>query len=123
MSRDEFIEEFLMALERGGLGEPQVRVELSTPSGDAVSFDLIRLDPSLRGQGIARRVLRLLLRMSDESAMPLQVIPHCMEVGGLADKTLEEWYQRNDFMLAPTRDTPRLMRRTPRPPSESAPTA
>jgi hypothetical protein len=123
MSRDEFIDEFLMTLEREGLREPKVRVELSTPSGDAVSFDLIRLDPSVRGQGVGRRVLKLLLRLSDESAIPLEVIPRCVEHEGLGDKALEDWYLRNDFVLATTRETPRLMRRAPRPLSACPSTA
>jgi GNAT superfamily N-acetyltransferase len=115
MSRDEFIEEFHATLERDGLCEPKVRVDLSTPVGPDVAFDLILLEPSARGRGIASRVLKLLVHMSDKSRVPLQVIPRCMEDGGLGDEVLEAWYQRNGFVLAPTADTPRLMRRAPQP--------
>ncbi len=114
MTRDEFIEEFKMRLaERAGLCEPQVRVELSTPSGDAVSLDLIRVDPSARRHGIARKVLKALLSLSDETGIPLQVIPRCVEEGGLSDEALEAWSGKNDFVPTPTPETPRLMRRTP----------
>jgi GNAT superfamily N-acetyltransferase len=114
MSPDEFIEEFQARLERAGLCDPDVRVELS-PVGPDMSFDYVRVDPGLRGRGLARRVLELLLRLSDETGMPLQVIPTCIGVdGGLSNEQLEVWYLKHGFVPAGTPQTPRLMRRAPR---------
>jgi GNAT superfamily N-acetyltransferase len=116
MSPDEFIEEFHARLERGGLREPEVHVDLSTPGGPDVAFDLIKLAPSVRGRRVASRVLQLLVQLSDESGVPLQVIPRRVgHDGGPEDDALEAWYRRNGFVHAPTPDTPRLMRRARRP--------
>jgi hypothetical protein len=65
---------------------------------------------------VASRVLQLLVQLSDESGVPLQVIPRRVgHDGGPEDDALEAWYRRNGFVHAPTPDTPRLMRRAPRP--------
>jgi hypothetical protein len=112
MSPDEFIEVFGERLQAAGLSESMVTVDLSA-GRSSVSFDLIRVKPSARGNGMAGHVLRLLTRLSDESRVPITVIPRSLEDGALSDQALAAWYLRHGFVHAPTQDTPRLMRREP----------
>jgi hypothetical protein len=113
MSPDEFIEIFGERLVAAGLPESVVTVELSA-GRSSVSFDLIRVEASERGNGVAGRVLLLLTQLSDEAAVPLTVIPRSLEDDGLSDAALDAWYLRHGFVRTPTQNTPRLLRREPR---------
>ena len=110
MSPDEFIEVFEGRLLAEGLVEPAVTVDLS-PGRSAVSLDRIHVTPDMRKYGTAARVLLLITQLSDESGVHIEVIPRSLEDGSMGDEALAAWYQRNDFQCAPTKDTPRLMRR------------
>jgi hypothetical protein len=125
MTPDEFIEEFEARMRCAGLRAPEVQAADLSPAGpDEVAFDLIKVALSVRRQGIAKRVLKLLLCLSDETGMPLQVIPcRVGDDGGLSDEALKAWYLENGFVCAPTPDIPRLMRRTPQSPTASASSA
>jgi hypothetical protein len=116
MTPGEFIDEFEARMRCVGLRAPEVEAADLSPAGpDVVAFDLIKVAPSARKQGIATRVLKLLLCLSDETGMPLQVIPcRVGDDGGPSDEELKAWYLENRFVCAPTPDIPRLMRRTPR---------
>jgi hypothetical protein len=113
VSPDEFIENFEERLVAAGLSKSVVTVDLSA-GRSSVSFDLIRVEATERGKGLAGRVVLLLTQVSDEGAMPITVIPRSLEDGGLGDAALDAWYLRHGFVRAPTQDTPRLMRREPR---------
>jgi hypothetical protein len=113
MSSDEFIEVFEDGRLAASLAEPIVIVDLSA-GRRAVSLDLIRVTPNKRGMGTATRVLRLITQLSDESGVPIEVIPRSLEDGAMDDQDLAVWYQRHGFQFAPTADTPRLMRRAPK---------
>jgi GNAT superfamily N-acetyltransferase len=112
MTPDEFIEEFQTRCEHAGLREPVVHIDLSAAGAD-MAFGYILVDPSMRRQRIADRALGLLVQLSDEVGIPLQIIPRRIEVGeGPSDERLEAWYRRHGFMRVGTMD--RLMRRVPR---------
>jgi GNAT superfamily N-acetyltransferase len=115
MTPDEFIDEFQTLLAGASLDRPGAKVELS-PAVEAVSFDLLCVEPAARGAKIARHVLELLLRLSDATGMTILVIPACVYPGdgALTDDQLERWYRDHGFKHAGTPDTPRLMRRVPK---------
>jgi hypothetical protein len=113
MSPDEFIEVFGYRLLAAGIAEPTVTVDLS-PGRGAVSLDRIHVVPNKRGSGTATKILRHITQLSDESRVPIEVIPRSLEEGGMSDEALAAWYQRHGFMFAPTEDTPGLMRREPK---------
>jgi hypothetical protein len=112
LSLDAFIEEAGTRLQREGLSE-KVRVDLSAPRSGTVSLDYLEvIDPISRRQGLGTRALLLLLQISDESGIALIVIPRSLN-GSMDDDALAAWYGHHGFKLAPTLETPRLMRRDP----------
>lgn len=112
MSPDEFIEEFGLLQQSEGPSPKTAEIILS-PGRDVVSVDKIRVDPDHRGQGLASRALRLITRLSDQTGLPLEVIPRALEDGPISDSALRYWYERHGFASMPGADPPRLMRREP----------
>jgi hypothetical protein len=114
LSADGFIEEWETRF--GGTDLiTRVDVRLSPAGVGVVALDYVEvIATDAKGTGLASRVLRLLLELSDESGIALEVIPHSFG-GPLDDAELAAWYGRHGFLSAPTTDTPRLMRRNPRP--------
>ncbi len=71
-----------------------------------IAIDLLKvLNPSDLHKGIAGGVLRLLMKLADDSGYALEVIPHSFD-GSMSDQQLAAWYGRKGFRVA-------LMRREP----------
>jgi GNAT superfamily N-acetyltransferase len=80
-----------------------------------VSLDQIAVDPRLRGKGLARRALALLIEWSDVSKVALEPIPYKLPGHTrMPDEHLASWYKRKGFVESPTHDLPRRMVRAPR---------
>lgn len=111
---DEFNERFQDALAHEGLLPPTVQAELSPGTNGAISFDLVRV--SEKRKGIGGRVLKALIRLADEHAVTLEVIAAQVypDPEAMTDEQLAAWYSANDFVRAPTQESPRFMRRSPR---------
>ena len=110
ISPDKFIETWGGRRRGAGLPESVAAVELSAGLS-FVSLDRIEVNPSERGRGISSRLLRLLTRLSNECRVDIEVIPRSLKDGAMRDEDLAARYQRHGFVLAPTDDIPRLMRR------------
>jgi len=118
-SPDEFIEEAHdRVLAEEGLSDDVIHLELSTYPPRLAMIDYLEVrNPIDRKKGIARRVLRLLIKLADESGFTLEVIPRSFN-GLMGNEALAGWYERNGFYWAASMDSPRLMRRE----SQVAPT-
>lgn len=112
MSPDEYVEVAHEKVRSAGFAEAQVKLTLSA-SRDVVCLDYLEVAAMERRQGIAGRVLRLLTRLSDQTGMTLEVIPHSFDPASLGDAQLSALYSRHGFVPAPSDDNPNLMRRIP----------
>jgi hypothetical protein len=93
VSPDEFIEEFEQRRKRAGLSDRSgVTVVLTTSGRSSVSFDQIEVAPWLQGTRLGRRTLALLIELSDETGIALELIPRKLPGrAGMCDEQLAAW--------------------------------
>lgn len=108
MSADEFIEEFQHRFNQLAICN-FVQVNPSSGNGSTISLDYIRVEQTKRKNGLATRVLTLLLELSDETGVAIEVVPHSFEPEVMSDDELAAWYARYGFVSAPTEEQPKRM--------------
>ena len=74
---------------------------------------MIRVHPALRGQGLARKVLELIIAEADRQGVPLRLTVEPTRPVGLDYEQLVTWYRRYGFVFVPEYDGYMMERKAP----------